>query len=301
MKKLLIVLSGIYIIIVGIIAAAPGFSYLNLRSHKGDLSGVIGGIFIFFICGLWIVLTGIGIIRKKNWARYSLFVMSYFAIFTGLILYVVAFFIRISSHGNNQNPALTSLILFAISTVFFIGIPLSFLIFFTRKSVKELFISKEEELKKSPRPFGIKLIVTLMFIGGIGSIVYAFFPPYQKLPLFGAVLLSGVPMRIYLLVFSVIAICIALGLFKLRKTGWIAYVVYGIFSMLLGLINTFTISEAALLEMMPKLRESPYQMPMIFYKISGIAGLLVSLLLLIYVISKKKLFFKMENAQNAPK
>lgn len=297
MKKFLIALSGIYIIIAGIIAAAPGFAYLNLKVHKGDLSSVIGGIFIFFIFGLWVVLTGIGIIRRKNWARYSLFVMSYFAIFIGLILYLVTFIIRISSHGNTQNPALASLILFAISTVLFIGIPICFLIFFTRKSVKELFISKEQELKKSPRPFGIKLIVILMFIGAIGSLVYAFFPPYQKLPLFGAVLLSGVPMRIYLLVFSVIAICIALGLFKLRKTGWIAYVIYGIFSILLGLINTFTISEATLLEMMPKLMESPYQIPMIFYKISGLAGLLVSLLLLIYVISKKRLFFKAEDAQ----
>lgn len=265
---------------------------MNIQS---DIYTRVLGVFIILIFGLWLILTGIGIMLRKNWARYSLFTMSCFAIFIGLFMYLVAFLQRIAFPGNISN-----LIFYAIPTIFLIAIPIYFLIFFSRKSVKELFVSKEQGLKKSPRPLGIKLISILMFIAAISLFVQVFFQPYQKLPMFGVIFLSGISLKIYLLVSAVISFYIAFGLFRLQKGGWIAYVIYSIFCVLLGLVNTFTISEAALLEMMPELKEGIHKMPLMFYKISGLLGLLISIIFLVYVISKKKLFFRTEDAQSVP-
>ncbi len=297
MRKFFVILSGVYITILGIFIIST-FSisiFLHLNKFKDRLPTAITGIFIFVMLGLWAVLTGIGIICKKNWARYSLFAMSFFTIFIGLICYLATFIPRAAVPDNTSE-----LIFFAIPAVFLIAIPIYFLVFFNRRSIKELFVSKEQELKRSPRPLGITLIAILMFIAATGLLVHSFFPPYQKLPIFAVIFLSGISLKIYLLISAVINFYIAFGLFRLQKGGWIAYVIYSIFCALLGLVNTFTISEAALLEMMPKMKETAYQIPMIFYKISGIVGLLISLLLLAYVILKKRLFFKADDAQNVP-
>src|SRR3989338_2068111 len=212
MRKFFIILSGVYIIIAGILIAAPSFSFLN--ESKDNLPIVIAGFLSLLIPGVLMVLTGIGIIRRKNWARYSLFVMSIFAIFTGLLTSLI---VALVPQGEMSNRPIFSVVLL-IFFIFLVVIPAYFLIFFTRKSVKEQFVSKEQELKKSPRPLGIKLIAILTFIGAVSSLIQVLFPPIQKFPIFG-IFLSGISLRIYWLIFVVISFYIALGLWRLKKGG----------------------------------------------------------------------------------
>lgn len=290
MKKFFIILSGFYLLLVGLLFSILIIFSLTRIPFSESPSGLYG-VLNFVLFGVWAIATGIGIILRKNWARYSLFVMSFFAIFIGLIMLVPLFFIV--SINDRPDFGVVSFLAF----IFFIAVPIFFLIFFNRKMVKEFFIPKQLEHKEIQRPFGITFIAILSIIGALSTLMYAFMPILQKIPLIGDIWLSGIALRIYFGIWTIINIYIGIGLLRMRKAAWVVCILYNVFITLMTIVNIFNISETTFQEIAIQLKTSPNTMSMVFYKIMMGATLLVQVIIIAYLFFKKRLFLKVKNSE----
>jgi len=131
-----------------------------------------------------------------------------------------------------------------------------------------------------------------MLIGVIPLMVQVFAP--QKILIIADISISGLATRLYALVFAAISLYIGLGLLKLRKRAWIGCVAMYSFGVIAGVINLFVFAKVkkALLGMMSEMADSPFVMPEWFFAVSAVMGLVISILLLGYIYSKKKVFFE---------
>ncbi|MBN1353630.1 MAG: hypothetical protein JW994_03045 [Candidatus Omnitrophica bacterium] len=73
---------------------------------------------------IWCFVTGVGVLKRRSWARYSLLIISAFAAVTSLPLIIISLKVPI---------------FFAILFVTLIVIPVFFIAFFKRKAIKEIF------------------------------------------------------------------------------------------------------------------------------------------------------------------
>lgn len=299
MKKFFVILSGIYLIGLGVLAILfLGLGMFAAQGKTGQIqsANILFGIIFNLILLFSLVVTGIGIILRKNWARYVLFVLSGIAIFIGIILCLitVAFMARPATTPKDAQN-MQSFIIFQLifSSIFLFAIPIFFFVFFNRNSIKELFISKERTISVyNKRPLGVTLIAVLMLVGVVPLLLQAFFPILNKVPVVAGIFISGLALRAYYLIFAVINLYIALGFFSLKKSAWIAYVTVFTYSIIIGVINFFTFTEATITELMPQMAKNNYGMSAGMFKISIALSLLFNSGLLIYIYRKKQLFFE---------
>lgn len=299
MKKFFTVLSGLYLTGVGLLSGLllilSYFFVAQSGAQQIQAANFVFSAIINLVLGSAVVVTGIGIILRKNWARYALFVLSGFAIFTGLIMSIFIIFmpLPVDSTATAQTMPLvkTSFLIFA--SVFFLAIPVFFFIFFSRKSVKELFTAKKEKaiIKQAGRPLGITLIASLMLFGAITMVLLALFPTSEKMPLVDVIFISGMLARVYFFSFAIVSLYIAIGLYKLKKGAWIGYVVFSLYGIVVSVINIFTFTKDTFIETMPQLAENPYSMPVGLFKVPIAASVILSIALLWYIYSRKKYFF----------
>jgi len=300
MKKAITVLIGLCILLFGILLLVVSIvNFITLSKNLVDLPTGMSPVFMVITnipIIIWLLITGVGLVLRKNWSRYSLFVMSVFAIVIGIFMSLISILLPLFVDAPELDASFdfVRLIMLGIFFVFFIMLPVFFLIFFNRKSVKEIFILKEQQPVLSNRPFGITLIAWFAIMGAFFSGCYVIFPFYPKVPLVGGIFLSGIWARLYFLVLTALNAYIAIGLLKLKKAAWWLFIIFHACAILMGIINIFTISEASLIEMMPWMTSVDYQMPMSTYRISVGIGILVPALMLIYVILKRNLFLRKE-------
>jgi len=293
MEKTFIKLAGIYTSCIGVIIfVVMLFGLLasgNLTKNPPLLEAVT--VYLLFLV-LWPVVTGLGIIFRKNWARYSIIVMSVFAIFIGISSAVALMFIPQSVYEAGGRPAsyIPEFFISVANFIFFICIPISFMIFFNKGKVKAIFGVTKPQITNRKRPLGITLLSIVAFFTAVVSAIFIFVPIYPKSPLIGGVLLSGVGEKIYFLVVSVINLYISIGFLRLRKNAWTTYIAFYIASIIVGIVNTFTASKMTFFEIVPSIQGSYTEMPNILYKFSGVIGLILPTFLLMYVVSKKRLF-----------
>jgi len=294
MEKTFIKLSGIYTSCIGVIVfVVMLFGLLasgNLTKNPPLLEAII--VYLLFLV-LWPVVTGLGIILKKNWARYSVIVMSVFAMFIGISSAAALMFIPQSVYEAGARPAsyIPEFFISVANFIFFICIPMSFMIFFNKGKVKAIFGVTKPQVTNKKRPLGITLLSVVAFFTALVSAIFIFVPIYPKSPLIGGVSLSGIGEKIYFLVVSVINLYISIGFLRLRKNAWIAYIAFYIASIIVGIVNTFTASKMTFFEIVPSIQGSYTEMPNILYKFSGVIGLILPTFILMYVVSKKRLFF----------
>ncbi|MDD5584269.1 MAG: hypothetical protein PHV55_04350, partial [Candidatus Omnitrophica bacterium] len=179
---------------------------------------------------------------------------------------------------------------FALILIFFIVIPMFFLIFFNKKTVKQLFKSRNQQSAETQKPFGIILVTIITFLGGIFCFLYASFPIYEKLPVLGTFFLADTGLKIYFYILAALNLYIAIGLMRLKKPAWILCIIYNVVSIITGVVNLFTISEEVILDITPLMNDVPREMLLVYYRIYGILGLLIPVAIVSYIISRKKLF-----------
>jgi len=302
MKKFITVLCGIYLILLGIlIGTVTVLIYIVTQSKIPNTQIVqfpyiktfvviIGAIFT-----LLPLIIGIGIILKKNWARISVFLMSIFALFIGLVESLVIF-IKPLPLNAKVNYQLIKLFFIGFFSIFFIAIPILFIIFFSRKSIKALFISRTEEEEKTNKPLGITFIAILSFLSGLSCVFITFQNFIDKFPLVGDIMLSGIGLKVYFLIYALIYIYIGIGLLKLSKTAWLTAILFKIFLILLGITNLFTISEATLSQITSSFNAkfgvstSNFNMSLMYYRINLAIGLIIPIVIVIYLILKRSIF-----------
>jgi hypothetical protein len=294
MKKFFLVLTAIYLLflaLLGSILCIVGFIGLNagIESIPADFNPLfIFATYIPFIG--WLLATGIGLLLKRHWARYSIMVMSGLAIFMGIIFCLI--FSLVPLPENATENLIFKTIFLGSTSIFLIILPVVYLFFFTRQSVKELFGTTKSASRNSTRPRGISVLAIFYLISGMTSLMTTLFPMYQSLPLCGGIILSGIYLRLYMFIVSLITLYLAYGFWKLQKAAWITYIIFNGFGLIIGLINIFTFDQKVLSEMMPANYPESFSLNSAFYKTIATLGLIVSVALMAYVYSKKESFLK---------
>ncbi|MCK9573186.1 MAG: hypothetical protein M0R20_02135 [Candidatus Omnitrophica bacterium] len=293
MEKTIVRLSGIYVACVGIVVSIIMTLGLLSRGNLTKNQPFLGAVIVYsLLLVLWPVATGLGIIFKKNWARYSIFVMSVFAIFIGISSAVSLIFIPQSVYDAQAKPAnyIPEFFISVANFIFFICIPMYFMIFFNKGVVKKIFGVVKPQVTNKKRPLGITLISILSFFTALSSAIFIFMPVDPKAPLIGGLFITGTGEKIYFLVVSVINLYISIGFLRMKKSAWTAYIVFYIVSITIGIVNSFTASKMTFFEIVPSIQSSYDAMPNILYKFSGVIGLILPTFVLMYVVSKKRLF-----------
>jgi hypothetical protein len=300
MENFLIKLSGIYtttigafLIILSILKIISSNRLTYSLSHDPLL--FIAAIVYVVLLGFWPIVTGLGIIFYKKWARYSLFIMSVFALFIGLSSILPLIFVPQSIGGMQAKTpfSLFELFILIANFIFFIVIPAAFLIFFNRKQVKAMFIKRAIDGKKRFRPLGITIVAIFLFFTGVSFTIFLFAPNYARtsFTFIGNLFLSGKLERIYFLAVAILSFYIALGLLRMKKSAWLMCIVFIFISIFIGIINTFIIPKTTFFTNLPRIDNS-YAVPESLYKLSSIVVILVPIALLFYIISKKHSFIK---------
>ncbi len=141
-KKIIIIATGLYLVFAGLYflrVSLMAVSFIESIKDKlpknFDPHSFLYAVTPFII---WFVVTGIGILYRKHWARYSLYVFCAVSILFGLLVSGVMVFAI--AHAKNLMPTfpirIVPLILRIIVLIF---LPVFFYMFFSRKSVRELF------------------------------------------------------------------------------------------------------------------------------------------------------------------
>lgn len=156
MKKVIVVLTGGYLSLLGSLGFLGSvilliFLALGKSTHFSPQNPLVIP-FIYLPVVAWLLATGIGLILFKNWARYSLFLMSGLAILIGVALSAI-FQLMPFHHLTNQTVIATvRIIVTGISIVFLILLPVFYCIFFTRKTVVALFSNPAQSTPQFNRP-----------------------------------------------------------------------------------------------------------------------------------------------------
>ena len=288
MKKILFLI-GFYIFLLGILSGGILlFSLIFLKQEFIVLPLNNSPLLItiaYLPFTIWFLLTGIGVILRRNLARYSLIIMSYFMFFIGLVMFLTFFLLPESNVFLYKGP---KIILLTFFTVFFMILPLFFLFFLNSKKVKTLFSIKQIKTEVE-KPFGIKIISVFNFLTFLFFIFYVFFP-FIEIPITNAISISGFTLSIYSLIVAFLNLYIAILLIRLKKIGWIISVVYYAFVVMFLTLSILTISDNTLYEIANRISDVNPIIYVLSYRISSIFINIFSIMVLIYLSSRKKLF-----------
>ena len=288
MKKILFLI-GFYIFLLGILSGSILlFSLLFLKKEFIVLPLNNSPLLItiaYFPLTIWFLFTGIGIILRKNLARYSLIIMSYFMFFIGLVMFLTFFLLPEPNIFLYKGP---KIILLTFFVVFFMILPLFFLFFLSSKKVKSLFFVKQVKTDIE-KPLGIKLIFIFNLFTFLFFIFYVFFPSIE-IPITNTISIYGFTLSIYSLVVAFLNLYIGIVILKLKKIGWLISIIYYAFVVMMLTLSILTISNNTLYEVADRISDSNPIIYVLSYRISSIFINIFSIMILIYLSSRKRLF-----------
>jgi hypothetical protein len=294
MKKFFLILTAIYLLILALLGTVLCVTgYMGMNARPETIPANFNPLFLLVIYAPfigWLLVTGIGLFLKKHWARYSILVMSGFAVFIGVIFCLV--FGLMPLPGNPNTNLTIKTVAVGVSIAFLIILPVIYLVFFTRQSVKDLFGTKRPDPGKANRPVGLSVLAIILLISGIFSLLTALFPMYPSLPLCGTILLSGIYLRLYMLIVGIAVLYVAYGFWKLQKAAWITFIIFSCYGIIVGIINLFTFDSEILNTMMPAGYTAGFGFSAVYFKITIAISLVLNLVVLFYVVFKKRVFFK---------
>jgi hypothetical protein len=175
----------------------------------------------------WGIITSVGLLRMRHWARYSLLVIAgSFLVFglPGMLMMIVMTMVPIPAPAG-IDPAHAHTMQFAQRIVFVIialfyaaisSIGIWWLVYFNRKAVREAFSSASESPAMSRRPFLISVLAILNFAGAPMCVLMAMIPiPFG---IFGLIV-DGWPKSFTLLAFAALIAVAGVGLWRLQEWG----------------------------------------------------------------------------------
>lgn len=291
MRKFTVMASGVYLILIGVIIGIlmvgviislrfPGF---KAPTQQNPYFALV----FYLIIALSLIATGAGIIIKKNWARYSLLGVSFLTLLIGLLSIAISF-LNLSIGARVSMTAKIIAMLFIL--LFFVAIPVFFLVFFNRRKTREMFLYTDGEIRKSARPFGITMISMMSFLVCVFTSGNMFMNNPPRVYLIAGTFMSGIALKIYYLLTSGVNFYIGLSFWKIKKEGWLVAVFYYYIFILIGLINIFTISQDVLSQIFCSMGACNSQISLGAFKALMALQTLISAGFLVYIIFKKNLF-----------
>ncbi len=252
------------------------------------------------LCGFGVfgIVSAIALLRLKKWARVS------FLVFGGLLCAfsimamigsAVALFLSPQMIPPEQQPPpgflTTMFVVFIVFWFALAAMSVWWLVYFTRRKVKELFLSDAEISTPRRGPLSITIIAWLLVVGG-GLVIVSFFTSYPVL-LFGVVL-RGWMAHATLTIFGAVSLVAGVGLLRWRAEAHsLALAVYGfgflsnVWSLILpGYVPRM---QALMQEMSPSNATLPIFTGS-FMRFSMILGLIVICVPIWFLITRRRAF-----------
>ena len=204
---------------------------------------------LFYLAlAVWCILTLIGLVRLRSWARYSVLVIaglmatfSAFAMLVSLVMPHLMPTMPVSSQSGVSPHAIQGVIFLVIGAIYavLVAIGVALLIYYNLPATRALFLqdapidlTPPNTSTGRPRPTAIAIISWFFMISSPFLLVYAFLP----LPayLFGIVI-NGFAARIVYVVFSLVSFAIGYGFYRLiaqARILLVAWMAFGVVNML---------------------------------------------------------------------
>ena len=198
------------------------------------LGSVIPGAVTYAVAAVVLVTLGIGAIQAKRWARALNLILAWVwlimgALVTGLLIVLLpSGFLAGMKTAAAQNanappvsPAVAAVVvtfIIILFAVFFVVLPIAFLLFYRSKNVEETCKHRDPvERWTDRRPLPIIAVALLAAVGSLYYVVMSFTTPL--FPFFGKYL-TGLPGGIACLIFAVVDAFVAVAFLRLNIMGW---------------------------------------------------------------------------------
>jgi multisubunit Na+/H+ antiporter MnhE subunit len=254
---------------------------------------------VFVAIGIFGIAAAIGLMRLRNWARIS------FLIFAGILSFicVVGVFMTLlimlvlpqalPSDPNVPPGILRAVFAFYLVVELLVGaLAVWWLVYFTRRNIKEQFMTPAEAALPLRGPLSVTVIAWLLLVGGALSVLYLPFP--FPIVLFGVVF-HGWMARIVLLIYAGVGLLAGAGMLRWRPRAHSLAVGIYIFG-LVNLISYYIIPGAfarmndAFLQMVPQAQGSQVYSSDVFYKFGMSIGVLGAAVGLWFLLTRRKAF-----------
>lgn len=299
MKNFLRITAGIYVVLIGLLMFLSGILSGVAGKVKDVNQQVLGWVMVLtFFLAVCFIAIGVGVIMRKNWARLCLLVLSVLVLLDGIVtLAATSFilFVKTEPQKALHPGAIYATICFL--GIFLVAIPVYFLIFFTRKSIKEEFTTSLTP-NNLGAPFLIKLLAITMVLGGLSAILVWPFSPFNNMPmpLFFGITLSKGQGIIYVITYGILDLIFGIGLYRLKYKAWVGTICLNIYAILATIATALTFNQEQYSLMMKaiyaNIPNSASQPPIGEYRIMYLASAVIGAVILWYLFSRRKAFVK---------
>lgn len=239
-SAVLLLLLSLFQLLIGGMMAFSG-ALMRKQIASGGLHGMPAGapmptwmpIYMYALCAffialaVWGILTAVGLFRLRRWARYSVLVIGGALALIGLVSALTTLLFLVvplpvasgmdASQVNNVQ-AITRVIFGVVGCLYLIlcAVGVSWLVYFNRKKVCEVFAGGMGEAPQSRRPFLIAVIAILNLFGAATCLLMVF------LPIPGAIfglLLHGWQKAALYLAFAALELAVGVGLWRMAEWG----------------------------------------------------------------------------------
>jgi hypothetical protein len=267
---------------------------------------------IYVVPAVWGIASSVGLWRLKNWARISTIVFAVFLATVGVFGVLIAVVMPIPVTPAQQNmPQIATMVRVFLGTLGAgeLGIGLWLAIYFTRRRVQAQFARAVPQVVLGPadseaqrvatmvsqnrRPVSLTVIACFLLVGA-ACFPFAFLM-HTPLLVLGKVL-TGTMAVAGLLLFTAANVSIGIGLLKLWPAARTAGIVYFLFALVNAGVSWLSPGAAgrmqAIIAAQPKMFGSTPEVvfPPQFIAVIGIASMLVTLVPLYFLITRKSAF-----------
>jgi hypothetical protein len=237
--SLVSILFGVMMVFTMRAALAPSVGHPAPAIPLGAIFGIMTGVYAGF--GAWGIVSAIGLLRLRNWARIC------FAVFGGILAVFSLFgafgmvigLLAPSGLGTQPPPNVSPELMTGVFAVFAViallnaALGIWWMIYFNRSRVKAQFMG--ETAAAAPRlfPLSITIIAWFLILGGV-NVWFMFLLPFPMV-LFGFVF-RGWAGRLIAALFAGVSLFAGIGMLKKRVVANSAAIGYFVF----GLLNTIS-------------------------------------------------------------
>lgn len=240
LSAVLLLLGSLFQLLLAFGMAFAGI-YLHKQMGAGGLPNATAGapmpgwmpVFVYGICAffvalaVWGIVTTVGLIRLRRWARYSVLVigggLALIGLVSALMMLVVMAVPMPVAAGLDAAQAhaaqAMSRIVFGVIAVFYgilCAVGVSWLVYFNREKTRAAFAGAMDEALESRRPFLITVIAVLSLIGAVGCLLMIFLP--LPMPIFG-VIVHGWGKAALFLALATLEAAVGIGLWRMEEWG----------------------------------------------------------------------------------
>ena len=180
---------------------------------------------VFIAVAVWEVLTAVGLFRVRRWARYSVLIiggiLAVFSLMSFLLTLAMLLAPLPGAAGMDPSQAHNvhafTKIFFGVIALFHLvrcAIGVSWLVYFNKKRVRDIFAGLPGQAPESPRPLLISILAVFILIGAV-SCLLAVFIPFPGA--FFGLILHGWGKAAFYLVYAAALAAAGIGLWRMEE------------------------------------------------------------------------------------